>query len=127
MNFTIAKECTILSDEEKITFPEVVSCLHKAGIESYYADLLMPNKTFYFENTAFTINCSLSTKKVADFFNPQGIAAAIREIQTGQIKYQEFIRKIMDAGVISYMVFIKGQKTIYFGRKGEQHAEEFSK
>ena len=128
MNFEVAKECTVLSDEEKIPFPEIVSRLHKAGIESYYADLLTPSKTYYTAKTAYKTACTIHCEKeVAHVFSQEKVVSAIRQSQSGQIKYQEFLKKVMEAGVISYMVFIKGKRAIYFGRSGELHIEEFPK
>ncbi len=127
MHYDVANECTILSDEEKITFPEVIHRLMKAGIELYYADLLHSSKTYYAGNTAHAVACLKKHGKVADSFNSEGVVRAIKQIQSGEIKYQEFIRKIMDSGVVCYMVFVKGRKAIYFGRNGEQHIEEFPK
>ena len=126
MNYEVAKECTMLSDEEKIIFPDVVSRLNKADIDLYYADLLVPNKTYYAKNEAYAVPCSSKVeKKVSDVFNKDKVVQAIQLIQAGQIKYQEFIQQIMEAGVISYLVFIKGRKAIYFGKRVEQHIEEF--
>lgn len=127
MNHEVVKDCTRLSDEEKITFPEVTRRLSEAGIELYQADLLASTKTYYANNSAYIVNCSQKFKVVADSFHLEGVIDAIRQIQLKQIQYQEFIKKIMAAGVIFYVVFIKGSKTIYFGRRGEQHVEEFPK
>lgn len=127
MDYDVANECTTLSDQEKITFPEVVRRLMDAGIELYYADLLHGSKTYYAGNRAHQIDCLKKYEKAADSFNQLALIRAIKQIQSGEIKYQEFIRKIMDAGVICYLVFVKGRKAIYFGRNGEQHIEEFLK
>lgn len=128
MNYEVAQECTYLSDKEQITFPEAVRRLYEAGIESYYADLLMENKTFYEGNEAFVVESKdKSSKTIAKIFNGEKVQQAIRQIQTGKIKYQKFLHEIMDAGVISYSVFIHGKKAIYFGRNGEMHIEEFPK
>ncbi len=128
MNNEVAKECTILSDEEKITFPEVIQRLSQAGIELYYADLLASKKTYYAHQTAYTVDCLPTSKhEVSSFFNQEGVINALRLIQSGKIQYQEFIRKIKECGVISYMVFIKGNQAVYFGRKGEQYIEKFPK
>ncbi|MFV0341079.1 MAG: hypothetical protein ACK5MA_10730 [Parachlamydiaceae bacterium] len=35
MSFAVAEECGKLSEEEKISFPEVISRLAQSGIESY--------------------------------------------------------------------------------------------
>jgi uncharacterized protein YbcV (DUF1398 family) len=126
MNYEIAKECTILSDEEKITFPEVVRRLQMAEIELYYADLLSLDKTYYSKNESYRVVCSIKSKReVATAFNMDGIVDAIRQSQTGKIRYQQFLKEVMDCGVVSYMVFINGRKAIYFGRNGEQHIEKF--
>lgn len=119
--------CTYLSDQDNITFPEVVSRLKIAGIESYYADLLAPNKTYYSGNSAITVKCNSHHKKVAEEFNPEGLIETIKLVQRGAIKYQEFVKKIMECGVLSYLIFINGKKALYFGRKGEIHTESFVK
>ena len=41
------------------------------------------------------------------------------------IRYPEFVKQATAAGVVGYWAFLTGKKVIYFGRKGEQHAEEF--
>jgi uncharacterized protein YbcV (DUF1398 family) len=127
MNYEVAKEYAVLSDEEKITFPQVIHKLLDADIELYYTDLLSSNKTYYSKNTAYTVECSQKHKKVADIFNAQEVVSAIRQAQSGEIQYQEFLQKIMDAGVIGCLAFIKGRRVIYFGRRGEQYIEDFPK
>ena len=41
------QECTDASDQERISFPEVVMKLMQAGVERYHADLLRAEKTYY--------------------------------------------------------------------------------
>lgn len=125
MNYEVVRECTLLSEQEKITFPEVVARLDEAGIEMYYADLLVPSKTYYSKNEAYVVPCTYKEKLVGTQFKEELVLHAIRLIQSGKIKYEEFLRKIMEAGVVSYFVFIKGRKAIYFGKLGEQHVEPF--
>lgn len=126
MDIKVAEECSRLSTEEKITFGEVVGRLDKAGIESYIANLLVPNKIYYAGNEAHETSLNIKTEqKVSATFNRDNVVQAIRAIQANKIGYQEFLEKIMDAGVIFYLVFIKGRKAIYFGRNGEQYIEEF--
>ncbi|MBX7147087.1 MAG: DUF1398 family protein, partial [Alphaproteobacteria bacterium] len=55
------------------------------------------------------------------------IKQIITDVQQGKIKYQTFLRRIMEAGCSHYEVFINGRKAIYFGRDGAQHIEEFPK
>jgi len=126
MNYEVVKECAALAEQEKIAFPEVVARLDKAEIDFYYTDLLIPNKTFYANNEAFVVPCSFnSKKKVSNVFKADKVVQAIRLCQSMQIKYQEFIKLVKEAGVISYFVFIKGRKMVYFGKRGEQLIENF--
>ena len=126
MNTEVIEECSRLADEGKMTFPESVARLLKAGFESYYTDLLSLKKIYFSKNNTYIHDFKLFTKKeVADHFDRTSVIQAIREIQADKIQYQEFLRKIMDAGVIFYIVFMTGKKVIYFGRRGEQHLEEF--
>lgn len=128
MNTKIVEECSRLSDEEKSTFPEIVTRLLEAGVELYNVDFLTPCKTFYGKNVAHSIPSDLKSKKeVAATFNAPEIVRAIRQSQAGEIKYQEFKRKVMDAGVIGYIAFLTGRKVVYYGRNGDQHVEHFPK
>ena len=126
MDIKVAEECSRLSIEEKITFGDVVGRLDKAGIESYIANMLVPNKIYYAGNEAHEVSLNIKTeRKVAATFNRDDVVQALRAIQANKIGYQEFLKRIMDAGVIFYLVFIKGRKAVYFGRNGEQYIEEF--
>ncbi len=42
----VVREMSKASDEERITFPEVVKALMKVGIERYHADLIVGRKTY---------------------------------------------------------------------------------
>jgi uncharacterized protein YbcV (DUF1398 family) len=53
--------------------------------------------------------------------------AAIRGAQADTVRYPEFVKRSTAAGVIGYWAFLTGKRVIYFGRKGEQHIEEFPK
>lgn len=127
MKFKIAEECSHLSDNEQITFPEVVKRLMDAGVDSYYVDLVSHTKTFYADNQSYSVKGSHHAAPIGDAFNGQKVVNAIRQIQQGAIKYQTFLKKIMDAGTFSYHVFITGRKAMYLGKNGEMHIEEFPK
>ena len=43
----LLQECTDASDQERVTFPEVVTKLARAGVERYHADLLRAEKVYY--------------------------------------------------------------------------------
>lgn len=128
MDLEVAKECTVLSYQGKITFPEVVMMLLNAGYDAYYADLVSSTNTFYTQNTAHTINPpDHPSYPLAETFNAPKVVSAIREIQAQKIGYPQFLKEIQAAGVFAYMIFLKGKKAIYFGKNGDQHIEEFKK
>ena len=41
------------SDEERVTFPEVVKALMEVGVERYHADLVAGRKTYYLPDAGF--------------------------------------------------------------------------
>jgi uncharacterized protein YbcV (DUF1398 family) len=126
MNINIVEECAKLSEEEKITFPEVVERLNKAGVESYAVNMLVPNKIYYAGNKAHVVPLKIKAAlNVAADFNQDHIVQALHDIQSKKIGYQEFLKLIMEGGVISYFVYIKGRKAVYCGKHGEQYTELF--
>jgi uncharacterized protein YbcV (DUF1398 family) len=53
--------------------------------------------------------------------------ALIRGAQADRARYPEFVKRSTAAGLIGYWAFLTGKRVTYFGRKGEQHIEEFPK
>jgi hypothetical protein len=49
----VVREMSEASDEERITFPEVVKALTEVGIERYHADLVAGRKTYYLPDGDF--------------------------------------------------------------------------
>jgi uncharacterized protein YbcV (DUF1398 family) len=109
-----------------IVFPEVVRILSAEGVESYRADLVRLEETFYMpDGGTFVEKMAFPAKTIASDFRAAQVVAAIRDSQAGKCKYTEFLSRIMDAGTTSYVVYLSGKRAIYFGRKGEFHVEEF--
>jgi uncharacterized protein YbcV (DUF1398 family) len=114
------------SQAGKLTFPEVVGMLISSGVESYFADLLRGEETFYTaDGETHREQMTLPPAKIAADFSQPGVVAAIRAAQADQIRYPEFVKQVTAAGTIGYWAFLTGKKVIYFGRKGEFHVEEF--
>lgn len=65
------------------------------------------------------------TETAAATFHTEGVEAAIRAIQAGQIGYKEFCARIMRAGCVSYIVSLAGRRAVYYGRTGDFHIEPF--
>lgn len=126
MDINTVEECTKLSDEGKMTFPEAVARLDKAGIESYVTHMLVPNKIYCAGNEVYETPVNFTSElKVASQYNEEKLIQALRAVQSHKIDYQEFLKQIMNAGIVYYIVYIKGRKCVYFGRKGEQYTESF--
>ena len=49
----VVREMSKASDEERITFPEVMKALMETGVERYHADLVAGRKTYYLPDGDF--------------------------------------------------------------------------
>jgi uncharacterized protein YbcV (DUF1398 family) len=126
MNTKAIHDVLAESEAGKLIFPEVVRRLLEVGVESYFCDLARGEETFYMtDGKTHEEKMSLPMPPVAESFSPTGIIAAIRGAQADTIRYPEFVKQATAAGVIAYWAFLTGRKVIYFGRKGQQHIEEF--
>jgi uncharacterized protein YbcV (DUF1398 family) len=126
MNADVLREVLAESQAGKLTFPEVVRRLLHAGVESYFCDLAVRLETFYMSNgKTYSEKMTLLPAPIAEDFSPSGVVAAIRSAQADAIRYPEFVKRSVAAGVIAYWAFLTGKRVIYFGRKGEFHIEEF--
>jgi len=72
-----------------------------------------------------TVPMILEPGPIAGEFNGAGLMEAIRGAQADTVRYPEFVSRSTAAGVIGYWAFLTGKRVIYFGRKGEEHIEEF--
>jgi uncharacterized protein YbcV (DUF1398 family) len=122
----ILLECTKASDEERVTFPEVVKKLIDAGVERYHADLLRSEKTYYLPNGESEVvpNDAIGIVPSQEF-SAQGVDAAVRAIQAGKIQYKTFCERVATAGCVGYFVSIAGKRAVYYGRSGDSHVEWF--
>jgi uncharacterized protein YbcV (DUF1398 family) len=123
---TLVREVTQASDEERITFPEVLARLMGAGVERYHADLQRWEKTYYLPSgEAQTVPCHGERADAAALFSAEGVEAAVRASQRGEIGYREFCRRALAAGCVGYLVSLAGRRVVYHGRTGEAHVEHF--
>ncbi len=124
---SIIHECTDGSFNRNMPFPQVVQRLVGAGFERYEADLVRLEKTYYMPSgTSHVEPLPFSPAvPVAESFAQDQITAALRAIQRNAIDYAEFLRRIVAAGCVSYGVFLRGKRAIYWGRDGDFHVERF--
>jgi uncharacterized protein YbcV (DUF1398 family) len=128
MSRQVIHELAMATQQGKMTFPQVVEGLLEVGVESYLVDFAAKQKTHYLtDGTTHTVSMILDPGPIATEFNSAGLVAAIRGAQADTVRYPEFVKRSTAAGVISYWAFLTGKRVIYFGRKGEQHIEEFPK
>ena len=122
----VIAECTHASDEERITFPQVVGKLMAAGVERYHADLVRDEKIYYMpDGENERTPCYAVEVEPSHAFAASGVDAAVRAIQRGEIKYREFCARIAKAGCVGYIVSMAGKRAVYCGRSGEMHVEMF--
>lgn len=120
------QECTEASDQERISFPEVVMKLMQAGVERYHADLLRAEKIYYLPSgESHRVPAAHLDAVPAPAFAADGVAAAVRAIQNGKIRYREFCERIAQAGCVGYMVSLTGRRAVYYGRSGDSYVEPF--
>ena len=128
MSKQVIHELAIATQQGKMTFPQVVKGLLETGVESYLVDFAAKQKTHYLtDGTTYTVPMVLEPGPIAAQFDGAGLVAAIRGAQADTVRYPEFVERSSAAGVIGYWAFLTGKRVIYFGRKGEQHIEEFPK
>jgi uncharacterized protein YbcV (DUF1398 family) len=128
MSKQVIDELAIATQQGTMTFPQVVKGLLEAGVESYLVDFAAKQKTHYLmDRTTHTAPMILDPGAIAAEFNSADLVAAIRGAQADTVRYPEFVKRSTAAGVIGYWAFLTGKRVIYFGRKGEQHIEEFPK
>jgi uncharacterized protein YbcV (DUF1398 family) len=128
MSKQIIQQLAIATQQGRMTFPQVVKGLLEIGVESYLVDFAAKQKTHYLaDGTTHPVPMILEPGPIAAEFNNADLVAAIRDAQTDTVRYPEFVKRSTSAGVIGYWAFLTGKRVIYFGRKGEQHIEEFPK
>jgi uncharacterized protein YbcV (DUF1398 family) len=119
-------EATRASDQERVTFGEVVMKLMQAGVERYHADLLRGEKTYYLPNGESEV---VAGEPIGDApareFSAAGVDMAVRDIQAGRIEYRTFCARIAQAGCVGYHVSLAGQRAVYYGRTADCHIEWF--
>ena len=120
------QECTDASDQERVNFGEVVMKLMQAGVERYHADLLRAEKIYYLPSgESHRIQAAPVDATAATAFAAEGVAAAVRAIQSGKIQYREFCERLARAGCVGYMVSLAGRRAVYYGRTGDSYVEPF--
>lgn len=110
-----------------LSFPELVRRLIEAGVEYYHVDYVALRKSFY-NGAGDLVTTPINYEglpPVASDFDAAALRAAILDSQRHGQHYRDFTRRVMEAGVQGYIVFLRGQRVTYWGRNGDQHTEWF--
>jgi uncharacterized protein YbcV (DUF1398 family) len=122
----IAEDVTRGSNNDALTFPQVLEKLAGAGIEGYLCDLRHMTKAYYMpDGDTVVVSEDAAHTPVAERFDAAGVLAAVRQSQRNEHTYRDFCRKIAEAGCAGYLVTILGRRAVYFGRDGEVYTEHF--
>ncbi len=122
----IIEEVTKGSDEERITFPEVVMKLVAAGVERYHSDLVRAEKTYYMPNgDSHTMKAMVIDENPGREFSAPAVEAAVRAIQAKKLTDKAFCESIARAGCVGYFVSLVGRRAVYYGRTGDNYVEPF--
>ncbi len=129
MTPAILEQCTAGAFNGSVPFPETIRRILEDGVEWYSANLILGMKTYYAADLSHHQTCwpDWTPPRIAEAFHAEGVSAAIRGSQAGQITYREFLGRIAEAGVVYYTVHLQGRKAIYFGRHGDSFVEPFPK
>ena len=120
----VVREIAEASDQERISFLDMVQALTEAGIERYHADLLAGTKTWYMPDGGFEITQGHALHAAVDF-RGDTVQQAVHAIQQGEIGYRAFCRRIAAAGCVGYFVSLAGRRAVYYGRTLAAHVEWF--
>ena len=113
--------------EGALSFPEVVKILLEADVEYYHLDYVALQQTCYSADgrTVVAPFALEALPPVAAELTVDELKGAIPDSQRHGQKFGDFSRRAMQAGVQGYHVFLRGQRVVYLGRKGDQHVEWF--
>lgn len=122
----VVEECTRASDDERVSFGQVVMKLIETGVERYHADLVRDEKIYYLpDGASHRVPCAETPQPSVRGFSASAVEAAVRAVQAGKIGYRRFCEDVLAAGCVGYLVSIPGRRVVYYGRTGECHVEYF--
>ncbi len=122
----VLHDASKFSDDGSRNFGEIVGDLMKAGVERYHHDFLRSERTYYLpDGESEVVKNHAIDVTPAPAFSASAVAAAVRDAQSGAIRYKEFSARAMEAGCVAYIVSIAGRRVVYYGRTGDSHVEWF--
>jgi len=103
-----------------IDFRQFLDELSQRGINEYEIEVATGQATYIGAYSEFKTDSQVNLV-ISDDFNRNKVLEAIANIS---LPFLVFLQEIANAGIVTYRVFIKEKKVIYFGIKGEEIEEQ---
>ena len=103
-----------------IDFRQFLDELSQRGINEYEIEVATGQATYIGAYSEFKTDSQVNLV-ISDDFNRNKVLEAIANIS---LPFLVFLQEIANAGIVTYRVFIKEKKVIYFGMKGEEIEEQ---
>lgn len=123
-----ARACLRGAEDDSMSFPQIVSALSAAGIESYAIDFRRATATYYLpDGRSIQLDAHRLDTPITPALDTAPIEVAIRQAQdlAPGCSYRRFCRKVAASGCAGYLVSLAGRRAVYFGRDGQTHVEHF--
>jgi uncharacterized protein YbcV (DUF1398 family) len=127
LNADIVLEAARATQTGSLPFPEIVGKLMATGVEYYHVDYAARQFSFY-SAAGSVVTAPLlfeDLPAIAADFDAAALKAAIVDSQQNGQKFRQFSQRAMQAGVQSYVAYLRGKRVVYAGRQGDQHTEWF--
>jgi uncharacterized protein YbcV (DUF1398 family) len=126
MDTKAISDCFQLALAGQSSFLESLKILREAGVQRFHIDLARQERTCYSKNDEVYVEKFVldSPAQKSSVFSEQGIDDAIAQKRSHQIEFVDVLRKYIESGVAGYLVFIEGDRIIYYGHNGEVHIKQ---
>lgn len=127
MDIQVLHDCLASALQGKMGFPETIQRMAATGVERYRADLVRMEKMHYSADGETHLEAIplAGAPRIPTELSREGVKAALLAVQRGENLYDEFLSRIMAAGVTDYGVWLRGRLAIYFGGTGDFYVEHF--
>ncbi|MGE5084689.1 MAG: DUF1398 family protein [Bacillota bacterium] len=119
------KDASDFSFTSRMAFSSLIMTLEKMGVESYHVDMAQQSTCYQMLNGEVMSESFYFDGKIAQDFDDGEIRSAILDIKQNHLEYKEFLKRIMNAGIVNYVIYLKGRKIIFYGRNGDSYIENF--
>ena len=122
----VIEEATRASDEERVTFGEVVLKLTHAGVERYHADLLRGEKTYYLPDGELAVVAGAPSPLLRRTrFQRRASTRRCATFKPARFNIAPFVRASLRPAASAIMCPLPDSAPFYYGRTGDCHVEWF--